>query len=258
MTTQLLVDYDYIADELGLLPETVRQFWLARNADRNKGLTLPARVNPGEHCPLFEKEDADRFIAERRARRETRSHIKGKPRGEYSANRTARKDSIVEIRSDDELVGLEYFADALKIAVRTVRVYGRGGPQGDPSFPEPVTLKKRRGVLLFRKEDADRYVENRLSSNRRGRIRAAAIDESAAAAAKNAAKVLGRPVDLESREDLRAALFTERGLKPLVTSAKSGTPSVSTAALLELHKETNDPFVELVLAYRGVRVSPAE
>lgn len=61
-----LVGYDYFAQELNVRPSTIRTYANGTDKQRLADFPQPVRL-PGVRQPLFRKEDADTFIATRRA-----------------------------------------------------------------------------------------------------------------------------------------------------------------------------------------------
>lgn len=244
MSARELVGYDYIAAGLGVKIETAQIYALKRNAKRFPD--YPRRVNPGQRSPLFRRTDADRFIA---------NHP---PRPRDGADTTNHRD-VETIRLNlDNAVDYAYIAERLNISKKTAYVYGTPtSTRRLPGFPTPITPPRAR-TPLFDKSAVDKYIRDRIDNARsaRGRVRAAAVDDTAAGIASQAAEILGRPVDLENRAQLRQILFTELGLPPTRSSARG--PSVSTAALVQLHKTDPHPFLGCVLKYRGAAVPESD
>ena len=231
MAATELVGYDYLAAGLGVETETARIYALARNAHRFPD--YPRRVNPGQRSPLFRRVDADRFL------RHHRPHL---------ADNTAAVRPVRMNLSDT--VDYPYIADRLRVSVKTAYVYGSPTSRRRlPGFPAPVTPPASR-TPLFDRTAVDAFIAQRIAAagRRRGRVRAAAVTDPAEATAEAAAAVLGRPVNLENRAQLREILFTELAL-PATRFHGSG-PSVTTAALRQLFATHPPPFLEQVLRYR--------
>ena len=135
-----------------------------------------------------------------------------------------------------ELVDYAYIAEKLNVSQQTVRVYATGTKQRKAGFPESVAPKTARSPL-FRKKDADAFIQRRLTET--------AGDTAQEEAAHSAFAELGREINLRSREQLQSALFDELGLP------KTENLSVSTPALKKLYDETGSAFVGHVLRFRG-------
>ena len=240
-----LVNYDYIADQLGIGVETVRQYaWYARK--RERFLLFPKPVDPSARSPLFRKRDADRFIEDRR------STLAGlKPRGR---ERTRQPASLQPAIIDGATVGRDYFADRLGVSLDTVNLYAADdGGQALEYFPHPITPASHR-TPLYRRSEADAFIERRVKESRglRGRLRAVAITDEARAVAAFVAEQIGRPIDLESRAQLQALLFTELHLPETPMTGRG--PSVSTRALRDLYVNHPHPILGKVLQYRNLTV----
>ena len=61
-----------------------------------------------------------------------------------------------------ELVDYAYIAEKLNVSQQTVRVYATGTKQRKAGFPESVAPKTARSPL-FRKKDADAFIQRRLT-----------------------------------------------------------------------------------------------
>ncbi|MFF8188761.1 hypothetical protein ACF044_16025 [Microbacterium sp. NPDC016588] len=69
-----LVDYAYIAEKLNVTPQTVRVYATAKGSQRKEG--FPKSVAPEtSRSPLFIKEEADAFIAQRIAESKAPSRL---------------------------------------------------------------------------------------------------------------------------------------------------------------------------------------
>lgn len=71
---QELVGYQYIADQLHLKVETVRQYARGKKPTAGSGTaprdpSFPEPVNPGKRPPLWRKADADAWVSARKLRR---------------------------------------------------------------------------------------------------------------------------------------------------------------------------------------------
>ena len=138
-----------------------------------------------------------------------------------------------------ELVDYAYIAEKLNVSQQTVRVYATGTKQRKAGFPQSVAPKTARSPL-FRKKDADAFIQRRLTET--------AGDTAQEEAAHSAFAELGREINLRSREQLQQALFEDLNLP------RTEKDSVSTPALKKLYADTGSTFVAHVLAYRGAAV----
>lgn len=233
MASHDLVGYDYIAAGLGLKDAQQARVYRHRHTD------YPTPVNPGQRSPLFRRVDADRYIdAHRRP---------------GAAEIPAPEPIKVDL---SKLVDFSYFAEGLQISLKTAYKYGSPtSGQYIAGFPEPVTPAGVR-TPLFNKLEADVFIAGRraAAANQKGRVRAAAIGDTARAAAQEVSGLLGREVNLEDRKQLQSILFDELGLPS--TSTTSRGPSVSTAELMKLQETNPHPVLHQVLVYRGA--VPAE
>lgn len=81
-----LVDYAYIAEKLNVTPQTVRVYATAKGSQRKEG--FPRSVAPEtSRSPLFLKEEADAFIAQRIAASRAPSRLNAN-RAEISSKKT--------------------------------------------------------------------------------------------------------------------------------------------------------------------------
>lgn len=244
-----LVNYDYIAAELGIGVETVRRYaWGARK--KNRFPLFPKPVDPSARSPLFRKDDADRFIEDHRS-----SLVGLKPRGRERTRDLPEPEPFMVDGTD--LVGREYFAERLGVTLDTVNLYAADdSSQGLSYFPRAITPRSHR-TPLYRRDAADAFIARRLkeSEGLRGRLRASAVTKEAKAVVAAASKRIGRPVDFESRVQLQTLLFTDLGLPETPMTARG--PSVSTRALRELYKEHPNPILALVIQYRDLTVISA-
>lgn len=243
--TPTLVNYDYIANELGVTVETVRIY--ASKAKRGKFPLFPKPVDPTARSPLFRIKDVDRFVADRRLDLDGK-----KPRGRQRSREVPDPQPVVIGGSTSDLVGREYFAERLGVAVSAVNDYAAAaGKQGLVGFPRPVTPRSHR-TPLYRRAAADQFIERRLreSVDKRGRLRALAVTDEAKAIESAAEKQIGRRVDFESRAQLQQLLFVDLQLPETPRTARG--PSVSHAALRKLYKENPDPILGMVIKYRDL------
>ena len=220
------VGYDYLAAGLGVTIETIRIYRL-RHKD------FPTPVNPGQRSPLFARVAADRYITAHR-------------RTDAPATTTPPPLKI----DMTKVVDFAYIANGLKISLKTAYKYGTPTSSRHlPSFPNPINPGSR--SPLFNKLEADVFIAGRLAAadNQKGRVRAAAINDTALAAAAEVARMVGREVDLESRVQLQELLFGELGLP--ATSLTSRGPSVSTSELLQLQQSNPNEVLRQILVYRG-------
>lgn len=228
MASRDLVGYDYIAAGLGLLHTKAAREYRHRHTD------FPKPVNPQQRSPLFRRVDADRYIA------------------------THRREGAAElpppapIKIDmDKVVDYAYIARELHVTLKTAYKYGTPtSSQYLPGFPNPVTPTGLR-TPLFNKLEADVFIAGRRAAadNQKGRVRAAAIDATALAAAEEIYRLLGREVNLEDRAQLQEVLFRELALP--ATSTTSRGPSVATAELVKLQATSPHPLLHQLLIYRG-------
>lgn len=235
MASRDLVGYDFIAAGLGLATTKAAREYRHRHKD------YPKPVNPGQRSPLFRRVDADRYIAAHR-----------KPGA-------AENPVPAPIKIDlSKLVDFSYFAEGLQISLKTAYKYGT--PTSEryiTGFPEPVTPAGVR-TPLFNKLEADVFIAGRRAAaeNQKGRVRAAAIGDTARAAAQEVRRLLGRDVDLEDRKQLQEVLFGELRL-PSTPSTSRG-PSVATAELVKLQETNPHPVLHQILVYRGAVPAEAE
>lgn len=228
MANRDLVGYDYIAAGLGLATTKAAREYRHRHED------YPKPANPGQRSPLFRRVDADRYIDAHR-----------KPGA-------AENPTPEPIKLDlSKLVDFSYLADSLQISLKTAYKYGTPtSGQYIPGFPEPVTPAGVR-TPLFNKLEADVFVAGRRAAaeNQKGRVRAAAIGDTARTAAQEVYRLLGREVSLEDRKQLQEVLFGELGLPSTPTTSRG--PSVATAELVKLQETNPHPVLHQVLIYRG-------
>lgn len=233
MASRDLVGYDYIAAGLGLKGSQQAREYRHRHKD------YPKPVNPGHRSPLFRRVDADRYIDAHR-----------KPGAPENLTPEPIKIDLTK------LVDFSYLAEGLQISLKTAYKYGTPtSEQYLPGFPDPVTPAGVR-TPLFNKLEADVFIAGRRAAaeNQKGRVRAAAIGDTARTAAQQVYRLLGREVSLEDRKQLQEVLFGELGL-PLTPTTSRG-PSVATAELVKLQETNPHPVLHQVLVYRGV--IPAE
>lgn len=155
-----------------------------------------------------------------------------------------------------EVVGYGYFAKALNVGLRTLYAYAsETNAQRLANFPRPVTPADYR-TPLFAKTDADRFIEERLagSSSGKGRVKALPLTREQQDAASEAGKILGHGIDLHDREAVRSAIYDELKLPVSATTKETQLPSVNTATVKRLFKQTQHPFLRELLVYRGVNV----
>jgi predicted DNA-binding transcriptional regulator AlpA len=228
MASRDLVGYDYIAAGLGLRHTKAAREYRHRHKD------FPKPVNTGQRSPLFRRVDADRYIAAHRTKDAVETQV----------------PAPVQIDLD-QVVDFAYFATGLQISVKTAYKYGTPtSGQYIPGFPDPVTPVGVR-TRLFNRLEADVFIAGRraAAANQKGRVRAAAIDSTARAAAQEVARLVDRDVNLENRTQLQELLFTELGLP--ATSTTSRGPSVATAELQKLYEKNPHPVLRQILIYRG-------
>lgn len=241
--TPKLVNYDYIAAELDIAVETVRRY-ASQAARQGKYPHFPKAVDPDARSPLFRQEDADYFIIDHRGSMEGEKR-RGRPR----TNSSIEPQPLVMSNAQD-LVGREYFAEKLGVDLVTINVYAaKAAPHYLDDFPDPVTPRSHRKPQ-YRRQDADKFIANRLkrSAGNRGRLRAQAVTEQAKGLANALEAQLGIRVDFESRADLQHLLFND--LKLPETYQTDRGLSVSTPALLRLYRVHPHPVLASVLHYR--------
>lgn len=151
-----LVGYDYFAERMGILVQSVRVG--ASRPNRWPGFPKPA-TPPKDRSPKFRKSEADTFIDEhlqRRGERRGRERTKG-----WGEPKVKPKRPLRPLRLDlSDLVGYAYFAEQLRVK-DIKRIYKLASPnslQHDPRFPRPVTPPSDRSPK-FRRADADAYCE---------------------------------------------------------------------------------------------------
>lgn len=159
--------------------------------------------------------------------------------------------------TDVELVGYDYFAKELDVQLRTIYAYAsETNAQRLENFPRPITPAGHRQPL-FTKIAADEFIESRRagSTTGKGRVKARPLTQAQVDALEEAARILGREIDLRDRRALRAAIYDQLALPVLNTSEKEGLPAVDTATIKKLHKQTGHPFLHQLLIYRGIDVA---
>lgn len=229
MASRDLVGYDYIAAGLGLLrTKAVREY-------RHRHTDFPTPTNPEQRSPLFRRVDADRYITAHR-----------RP---DAPERTTPAPLRIDLNN---VVDFAYVATALNVSVKTAYKYGTPtSAQHVTGFPRPVTPAGVR-TPLFNKTEIDIFVARRreTGTTQKGRTRLSAHTPTTTAAAAEIERLAGRPINLESRNQLQQLLFTDLRL-PLTAQTSRG-PSVSTAALAALSVEHPHPILDQLLIYRGV------
>lgn len=146
-----LVGYDYIAEQLGVLDATARTYGAGPN--RVDGFPRPVETPPGVRITLFDKHEADSFIAERLKV----SRRKPRPDGRPRRSRTSK-------RAELDLVGYAYIAEQLGVVVQTVRnmrASGQNHRQRVDYFPEPIVQNERARSPLWTREVADAFIARR-------------------------------------------------------------------------------------------------
>lgn len=147
-----LVDYAYIAQQLGVLTDTVRHMAVDARKGRRHPL-FPSPVNPDSRSPLFEKTAADTFI---RDRLDTRLDIPGQPR---TREETHHSTPITADTSD--LINRTEAARILGLSPATITMLrSPADSHYDPEFPEPITPRRHR-TPLWQRKDIDAYAETR-------------------------------------------------------------------------------------------------
>lgn len=167
------------------------------------------------------------------------------------------KTNPVQQIAGAELVGYDYFAKELDVQLRTIYAYAsETNAQRLENFPRPITPAGHRQPL-FDKADADRFIAERRagSTTGKGRVKARPLTKAQRAAVPAAAKILGREIDLRDRVALRAAIYDDLALPVIATSQKAQVPAVDTATIKKLYKQTEHPFLQQLLIYRGVDVA---
>lgn len=162
--------------------------------------------------------------------------------------------------TDVELVGYDYFAKELDVQLRTIYAYAsETNAQRLENFPRPITPAGHRQPL-FTKTAADEFIESRRagSTTGKGRVKARPLTQAQVDALEEAARILGREIDLRDRRALRAAIYDQLALPVLNTSEKEGLPAVDTATIKKLHKQTGHPFLYQLLTFRGLDVAPID
>ena len=160
--------------------------------------------------------------------------------------------------TDVELVGYDYFAKELDVQLRTIYAYAsETNAQRLDNFPRPVTPAGHRQPL-FTKTAADEFIATRRagSTTGKGRVKARPLEKAQLDALEEAARILGREIDLRDRRALRTAIYDQLGLPVLNTSEKEGLPAVDTATIKKLYKQTGHPFLQQLLTFRGLDVAP--
>jgi len=154
------------------------------------------------------------------------------------------------------LVDYGYFARELNVRVSTVRTYANGPErQRLDSFPEPATTVGNR-TPLFRKDEADTFIATRRagSTTGKGRLKTTTLTDAQRTALTNAAQLTGREIKLDDRRAVRQVIYEELELPVLRTTKKENLPSVDTATIKKLYKQTGHEFLRQLLTYRGVDV----
>ncbi|MGC5172991.1 hypothetical protein ACLQ2Q_20320 [Microbacterium sp. DT81.1] len=162
--------------------------------------------------------------------------------------------------TDVELVGYDYFAKELDVQLRTIYAYAsETNAQRLENFPRPITPAGHRQPL-FTKTAADEFIESRRagSTTGKGRVKARPLTQAEVDALEEAARILGREIDLRDRRALRAAIYDQLALPVLNTSEKEGLPAVDTVTIKKLHKQTGHPFLYQLLTFRGLDVAPID
>lgn len=90
-----LVDYAYIAEKLNVTPQTVRVYATAKGSQRKEG--FPKSVAPEtSRSPLFIKEEADAFIAQRIAASKDPSRLNANRPDIAPKKTSARRNAATE------------------------------------------------------------------------------------------------------------------------------------------------------------------
>lgn len=143
-----IVTYAYFAEQLGMRINTIRIY--ATTPDRKYGFPEPLDTPPGTRTPLFDKTDADSFIAE------YRKISRKRPRADAPAAPTPPPKR----RRKKDLVGYQYIADGLGITLESVRGLRNGSRKID-YFPEPDVTTPLVRSPLWLKHRADKFIARR-------------------------------------------------------------------------------------------------
>lgn len=143
-----IVTYAYFAEQLGMRINTIRIY--ATSTDRTRDFPQPLTTPPGTRTPLFDKTDADAFIAEYRkiSRKRPRADTPDEP--VRSVPRRRKRD----------LVGYQYIADGLGITLESVWALRTGTSKID-YFPEPDVTTPLVRSPLWLKHRADKFIARR-------------------------------------------------------------------------------------------------